>query len=91
VVIALLALAVSGVSLITVLGQAAAIVVVVAVLTSTTLLPALLALCGDRIEKLRSGRDKRPTLGHLVSRVHEEIDAGDRVGGGDHGGVSCRR
>jgi putative drug exporter of the RND superfamily len=64
VVIALLSLAVSGVSLITVLGQAAAIVVVVAVLASMTLLPALLALCGDRIERLRIGRDRRPTLGH---------------------------
>src|SRR3712207_5601360 len=64
VVIALLALAVSGVSLITVLGQAAAIVVVVAVLASMTLLPALLGLCGDRIERLRVGRDRRPTLGH---------------------------
>ena len=64
VVIALLALAVSGVSLITVLGQAAAIVVVVAVLASMTLLPALLGLCGDGIERLRIGPDKRPTLGH---------------------------
>ena len=64
VVVALLALAVSGVSLITVLGQAAAIVVVVAVLASTTLPPALLGLCGDRIERLRVGRDRRPTLGH---------------------------
>jgi putative drug exporter of the RND superfamily len=64
VIIALLSLAVSGVSLITVLGQAAAIVVVVAVLASMTLLPALLGLCGDRIERLRIGRDKRPTLGH---------------------------
>jgi RND superfamily putative drug exporter len=64
VVIALLALAVSGVSLITVLGQAAAIVVVVAVLASMTLLPALLGLCGDGIERLRVGRDRRPTLGH---------------------------
>jgi RND superfamily putative drug exporter len=64
VVIALLALAVSGVSMITVLGQAAAIVVVVAVLASMTLLPALLGLCGDRIERLRVGRDRRPTLGH---------------------------
>jgi RND superfamily putative drug exporter len=50
--------------MITVLGQAAAIVVVCAVLASMTLLPALLGLCGDRIEKLRVGRDKRPTLGH---------------------------
>ena len=64
VVIALLSLAVSGVGLISVLGQAAAIVVVVAVLASMTLLPALLGLCGDRIERLRIGRDKRPTLGH---------------------------
>jgi putative drug exporter of the RND superfamily len=64
VVIALLALAVSGVSLITVLGQAAAIVVVVAVLASMTLLPALLGLCGDGIERFRVGRDRRPTLGH---------------------------
>ena len=64
VVIALLSLVVSGVSLITVLGQAAAIVVVVAVLASMTLLPALLGLCGDGIERLRIGRDKRPHLGH---------------------------
>jgi RND superfamily putative drug exporter len=64
VVISLLALAVSGVSLITVLGQASAIVVVVAVLASMTLLPALLGLCGDGIERLRVGRDKRSSLGH---------------------------
>ena len=64
VVIALLSLAVSGLSFITVLGQASAIVVVVAVLASMTLLPAMLSLCGDGIEKLRIGRDRRPTLGH---------------------------
>jgi RND superfamily putative drug exporter len=46
------------------LGQAAAIVVVVSVLAATTLLPALLGLVGDRVERLRVGRDKRPTLGH---------------------------
>ncbi len=67
VVVALLSLAVSGVSLITVLGQAAAIVVVVAVLASMTLLPALLGLCGDGIERLRVGRDRRPTLGHSAA------------------------
>src|SRR5919202_1854287 len=71
VVIALLSLAVSGVSLITVLGQASAIVVVVAVLASMTLLPALLGLCGDRIERLRVGPDRRPTLGH--SRLWERF------------------
>ena len=64
VVIALLSLAVSGLSLITMLGQAAAVVVVMAVLASLTLLPALLALTGDRIERLRIGRDRRPMLGH---------------------------
>lgn len=64
VVIALLSLAVSGLSLITMLGQAAAIVVVVAVLASMTLLPAMMAMCGDGIERLRIGRDRRPTLGH---------------------------
>ena len=64
VVIALLSLAVSGLSLVTMLGQAAAVVVVVAVLASMTLLPAMLALCGDGIERLRIGRDRRPSLGH---------------------------
>jgi RND superfamily putative drug exporter len=64
VVVALLALAVSGLAFTTALGQAAAVVVVVAVLAALTLLPALLGLCGDRIERLRVGRDRRPTLGH---------------------------
>jgi RND superfamily putative drug exporter len=64
VIIALLSLVVSGLSLITVLGQASAIVVLIAVLASMTLLPALLGLCGDRIERLRLGKDRRPTLGH---------------------------
>jgi putative drug exporter of the RND superfamily len=64
VIIALLSLSVAGVSIVTVIGQASAIVVVVAVLASMTLLPALLGLCGDRIESLRVGRDKRPKLGH---------------------------
>jgi putative drug exporter of the RND superfamily len=75
VVIALLSLAVSGLSLITVLGQAAAIVVIVAVLASMTLLPALLSLCGDGIERLRVGRDRRPTLGHSATwhRVGERV------------------
>jgi RND superfamily putative drug exporter len=64
VVVALLALAVSGLPFTTALGQAAAVVVVVAVLAAMTLLPALLGLCGDRIERLRIGPDRRPTLGH---------------------------
>src|ERR671920_790213 len=53
-----------GMSVHDAIGQASAIVVVVAVLASMTLLPALLGLCGDRIERLRVGPDRRPTLGH---------------------------
>ena len=64
VILALLALAVSGIGLIGVLGQASAIVVLIALLASATLLPALLGLCGDGIERLRVGRDRRPTLNH---------------------------
>ncbi|MDQ3741066.1 MAG: MMPL family transporter [Actinomycetota bacterium] len=64
VIVALLALAVSGMSLITVLGQTAALIVLVAVLASMTLLPALLGLCGDGIERLRVGPDRRAKLGH---------------------------
>ena len=81
VVIALLSLAVSGLSLITVLGQTAAIVVVVAVLASMTLLPALLSLCGDGIERLRIGRDRRPTLGHsaMWQRVGERVSRRPRL------------
>jgi putative drug exporter of the RND superfamily len=64
VILALLALAVSGIGLIAVLGQAAAIVVLVALLASATLLPALLGFCGDGIERLQVGRDRRPSLDH---------------------------
>jgi putative drug exporter of the RND superfamily len=64
VILALLALAVSGIGLIGVLGQAAAIVVLVALLASATLLPALLGFCGDGIERLQVGRDRRSTLNH---------------------------
>jgi RND superfamily putative drug exporter len=64
VIVALLALAVSGLTFTAVLGQAAAIVVLVMLLAATTLLPALLGLSGDRLERLRVGRDKRASLGH---------------------------
>jgi putative drug exporter of the RND superfamily len=73
VVVALLALAVSGITFVTMLGQAAAIVVIVAVAAATTLLPAMLGFCGDGIERLRVGRDRRPTLGH--SRLWERWGA----------------
>jgi RND superfamily putative drug exporter len=81
VVIALLSLAVSGLSLITVLGQTAAIVVVVAVLASMTLLPALLSLCGDGLERLGIGRDRRATLGHSAvwQRLGERLSRRPRL------------
>jgi putative drug exporter of the RND superfamily len=59
----------------------AAIAVVVAVLASMTLLPALLGLCGDRIERLRIGPDRRPTLGHskLWERWGERLARRPRI------------
>ena len=53
VVIALLSLSVAGIPLVSALGLAAAIAVVFAVLTSLTLLPALLSLVGTGIDRLR--------------------------------------
>ncbi len=53
VVIALLSLAVAGIPLVTVLGVASAIAVFTAVLTSITLLPAILSLVGHGVERVR--------------------------------------
>jgi putative drug exporter of the RND superfamily len=53
VVIALCSLALAGIPLVAALGYTAAVVVVVAVLAAVTLLPALLAFAGDRLEALR--------------------------------------
>ena len=53
VTIALVSLAVANIPLVTTMGLMAAIAVVVAVLAALTLLPAELALIGDRIESLR--------------------------------------
>ena len=53
VVIALLALAVAQIPLVTSLGYASAVAVATAVIAAITLLPALLALVGERIESLR--------------------------------------
>jgi RND superfamily putative drug exporter len=52
VMVALLSLAVVDIPLVTTLGYTAALVVAVAVLAAITLLPASLALVGDRIDKL---------------------------------------
>jgi RND superfamily putative drug exporter len=66
VIVALLSLAVVGIPLVTTLGYTAAIVVLVAMAAATTLLPALLAIIGDRIDALalphrrRSPADTHP-------------------------------
>ena len=56
VVIALGALALAGIPMVTALGYTAAIVVVVAVLAALTLLPAILAALGPRVDALRIRR-----------------------------------
>jgi putative drug exporter of the RND superfamily len=53
VMIALIALSVAGISLVTTLGFTAAIAVLVAVIAANTLLPAILSLVGERIHKFR--------------------------------------
>ena len=53
VMVALLSLAVVNIPLVTTLGYTAALVVAVAVAAAITLLPAVLALVGDRIDRLR--------------------------------------
>ena len=61
VVIALLALLVAGIPLVTALGYSAAVAVVTAVLAALTLLPALLALVGPHIESVRVPAFLRPS------------------------------
>jgi putative drug exporter of the RND superfamily len=53
VVIALCSLAVARIPIVSALGYSAAVVVLIAVITATTLLPALLSLLGERINALR--------------------------------------
>ena len=53
VMVALVSLAVVQIPLVTTLGYTAALVVAIAVLAAITLLPAVLAIVGDRIDKLR--------------------------------------
>ena len=53
VIIALLALALSGIPLVTTLGYTAAIVVLIAVLAAITLLPAILTMLGPRVNAIR--------------------------------------
>jgi putative drug exporter of the RND superfamily len=61
VVIAMASLAIIGLGALTSIGLATAIVVLSAVAAAITLLPALLALLGDRIDRGRVPRRQRPT------------------------------
>jgi uncharacterized membrane protein YdfJ with MMPL/SSD domain len=63
VVVALLILMVAGIPLVTSLGYAAAVAVVTAVLAAITLLPAILAVLGTRVDALRLPRFGRERTG----------------------------
>ena len=60
VMVATASLALTGLGVLTSIGLATAIMVLFAVAAAVTLLPALLALLGDRIDKGRVGRRRRP-------------------------------
>ncbi|MGW4766695.1 MMPL family transporter [Nocardia sp. NPDC004278] len=62
VVLAMAALALTGVGLLTSIGLATALVVLIAIAAALTLLPALLALLGDRIDMGRVGRRSRRSM-----------------------------
>jgi RND superfamily putative drug exporter len=64
VVIALVSLAVAQIPLVSALGYSAAVVVLIAILTAITLIPALLAIMGKRIESLRVPFLKPPPHDH---------------------------
>jgi putative drug exporter of the RND superfamily len=64
VVIALLSLVVANIPIVSALGYSAALVVVIAVLTAVTLLPAILAILGDRINSLRVPFVRPPAHDH---------------------------
>ena len=64
VVIALCSLAVAQIPIVSALGYSAAIVVLIAVVTAVTLLPALLAILGKRIDSLRVPFLKPPAHDH---------------------------
>jgi len=64
VVIALVSLAVAQIPLVSALGYSAAVVVAIAILTAITLIPALLAIMGKRIDSLRVPFIKPPPHDH---------------------------
>ncbi|HKF00186.1 MAG TPA: MMPL family transporter [Actinomycetes bacterium] len=62
VVVAMAALALTGLGVLTSIGLATSLVVLIAVAAATTLLPALLSLLGDRIDTGRLLRRRRPAV-----------------------------
>jgi putative drug exporter of the RND superfamily len=64
VVIALVSLVVAQIPLVSALGYSAAVVVAIAILTAVTLIPALLAIMGKRIDSLRVPFIKPPPHDH---------------------------
>src|SRR4051795_5273601 len=64
VVIALVSLAVAQIPLVSALGYSAAVVVLIAILTAITLIPAMLAIMGKRIDSLRVPFIKPPPHDH---------------------------
>ena len=89
VVIALITLVVAGIPLVTSLGYAAAVAVMTAVLASITLLPAVLAVVGTRLESLRlpafiRPRPKAPSAASGV--VGAPSDGAPMARGGGRGG-----
>jgi RND superfamily putative drug exporter len=63
VVVAMAALALTGVGVLTSIGLATSLVVLIAVAAATTLLPALLSLLGDRVDSGRLLRRQRAAVG----------------------------
>ena len=75
VVIALCSLAVAQIPIVSALGYSAAIVVLIAVITAVTLLPALLSILGKRIDSLRVPFLRPPAHDH---RPHGWAEVGAR-------------
>ena len=84
VVIALCSLAVARIPIVSALGYSAAVVVLIAVITAITLLPALLAILGPRINALRVPFLRPPAARPPAARLGE-------VGARGRASAPCRR
>ncbi|SHN46506.1 MMPL family transporter [Cryptosporangium aurantiacum] len=75
VVVAMLALLVTGMGFLISIGLATALVVLAAVLAALTLLPAILSLLGDRIDRGRLPLRRRESSGSRWERVARHVSA----------------